>query len=71
MTPLIQRSTFAKVLCKNCANSFMGIVALHSDFYYLVHSEKQSHSIEVAQGDIFMEQKLRFGLVTEKKWGLL
>ena len=42
MTPLIQRSTFAKVLCKNCANSFMGIVALHSDFYYLVHSKKST-----------------------------
>ena len=23
----------------------------------------QSHSIELAQGDIFMEQKMRFGLV--------
>ena len=40
--PLIQRSSFAKVLCKNCANSFMGIVALHSDFYYLVHSKKST-----------------------------
>ena len=31
----------------------------------------QSRYIEVTQGDIFMEQKMKFGLVgnTEKKWG--
>ena len=26
----------------------------------------QSHYIEVAQGDIFMEQKMRFGLVLDR-----
>ena len=28
----------------------------------------QSHCIEVAQGDIFMEQKMRFGLVLGRLW---
>ena len=38
-------------------------------------TDVQSHYIEVAQGDIFMEQKMRFGLVLDrfvilkKKWG--
>ena len=29
----------------------------------IIHALHQSHFIEVAQGDIFMEQKRRFGLV--------
>ena len=35
-------------------------------------SQKQSHYIKVAQGDIFMEQKIRFGLIdnTGKKIGV-
>ena len=39
--------------------------------------KNQSHYIEVAQGDIFMEQKMRFGLVLgrlailKKNWGRL
>ena len=29
-------------------------------------TDVQSHYIEVAQGDIFMEQKMRFGLVLDR-----
>ena len=45
---------------------------VHSEMAMENSSSKQSHYIEVAQGDIFMEQKMRFGLVlgrTEKKLG--
>ena len=47
-------------------------ITLHTTNY--IHYD-QSHCIEVAQGDIFMEQNMRFGLILgqlaiqKKNWG--
>ena len=54
----------AKYICSDNTNgSFPDNKQGIPNIFNKIQRSLQSHYIEVAQGDIFMEQKMRFGLV--------